>query len=235
MKWKMIALVSAMAVLTGGQAVAGKITGKVSFKGQEPAPIEIPFGPQCKKLHADSEEKPVVDFYVVGRNQGLGDVLVHVKEGVPDKDYSPPQKPNVIDQEGCMYKPYVSSMQTGQKLLVKTSDPVLHNAHAPKLEFNKVQLQGADPFKFSFDEPKRFLHFKCDIHPWMHSYVNVVPHPFHSVTKPDGKFEFEELPAGDYVVEAHHRKLGKVQKKVTLQSDSDTAKIDFTLEHQEQN
>ncbi len=235
MRFKVVALVSAMSVLAGSQAVAGQITGKVSFKGEEPEPIEIPFGPQCKKLHSDSEEKPVVDFYVVGKKNGLGDVFVYVKKGVPDKDYSAPEKPNVIDQDGCIYKPYVSSMQTGQKLLVKTSDPVLHNVHAPKLKFNKVQLQGSDPFEFTFDEPKRFLHFKCDVHPWMHSYVNVVPHPYHSVTKKNGKFKFKGLPAGDYVLEAHHRKLGKVRKKVTLESDSDTAEIDFTLEYQKGN
>ena len=37
---------------------------------------------------------------------------------------------------------------------------------------------------------------KCDVHPWMQSYMGVFSHPFFAVTGGDGKFTIANLPAG---------------------------------------
>jgi len=36
----------------------------------------------------------------------------------------------------------------------------------------------------------------CDIHPWMKGYIMVFDHPFFAITKEDGSFEIQGVPAG---------------------------------------
>ncbi len=60
--------------------------------------------------------------------------------------------------------------------------------------------------------------FICNVHPWMKSYVGVVGHPFFAVSNDAGQFEIKDLPAGTYVLEAWHEKLGVSQKKITVKA-----------------
>jgi hypothetical protein len=76
-------------------------------------------------------------------------------------------------------------IQTKQKLLVTSSDPLMHNVHLRQggdKEFNRAQMAGQKPFEFVFDEPEVFLTFKCDVHNWMFAYAGVVNHPYFAVT-----------------------------------------------------
>ena len=57
---------------------------------------------------------------------------------------------------------------------------------------------------------------KCDVHPWMRSYIGVFSHPFFAVTGSDGKFTIANLPAGTYEIEAWHEKLGTQKATVTV-------------------
>ena len=57
---------------------------------------------------------------------------------------------------------------------------------------------------------------KCDVHPWMRSFVGVVPHPYFAVTSAKGEYSLANVPPGDYVLEAWHEVYGKQTAKVTL-------------------
>lgn len=61
-----------------------------------------------------------------------------------------------------------------------------------------------------------FLRFKCDVHPWMFAYVCVMEHPFFDVSNEDGTYRIPDLPPGEYTMEAVHRKLGHVSRKVRI-------------------
>src|SRR5690349_17807994 len=107
---------------------AADVTGKITLKGTPPPEKEIApliADPMCGKLHPG--ERPTTRFYVVGKDGGLADVFVYVKEGAPKGGAA--AKPAVLDQKGCEYIPYVMGAQAGQKIVVKNSDPVLHNVH----------------------------------------------------------------------------------------------------------
>jgi len=67
---------------------------------------------------------------------------------------------------------------------------------------------------------------KCDVHPWMQSYIGVFSHPFFAVTKPDGKFSLANLDAGTYEIEAWHERLGTQKATVTLGA-GDTKPVGF--------
>ena len=99
-----------------------------------------------------------------------------------DGDFKAPAEAVVLDQVGCEYTPYILAAQTGQKIIVKNSDPVLHNVHpTPRVkgnpESNKAQLPKGRDLEYAYDNPEKFLRFKCDVHPWMFAYVNVMEHP----------------------------------------------------------
>jgi hypothetical protein len=221
-KWRVFAVLAALGVLH--TVTAADITGKITLQGNPPPEKELPLDPACGKLH---DNKPTTRFYVVSAGKGLADVFVYLKDA---KAGGALGKPGLLDQKGCEYTPYVSGLQTKQKLLVRNSDPVLHNIHptpavAGNKEVNRAQLPKSPDLEFTFDNPEIMLRFKCDVHPWMFSYVSVVDHPYFAVTDKDGNFKIENVPAGEYTLEAVHRKAGTQSKKVKAGD-----KADFTFE-----
>jgi plastocyanin len=197
-------------------ATAGEVTGKITLKGSPPAEKALPLDPACGKLWPN--EKPTTRFYVTGAENGLAEVLVYlVGDGLSG---AAPSKPVLLDQKGCEYVPYILSMQVGQKLIVRNSDPVLHNVHGtPKInkEFNLAQMAGGKDIERVFDQPEVPVRFKCDVHPWMFAYVGVFGHPYHAVTDKDGNFKIENVPAGEYTLVAYHRKTHVTDDKAQKQ------------------
>jgi hypothetical protein len=68
---------------------------------------------------------------------------------------------------------------------------------------------------------------KCDVHPWMTSYVGVFQNPFFAVTDATGAFTIKDIPPGTYTLVAHHERFGDQEQKITV-SDGTPAKADFT-------
>ncbi len=210
----------------------GTVNGKVSLDGDAPAgdTIQMAADPNCARLHSS----PVMtEFVVVGDDGGLANVFVYVKSGL-GYTYPVPSEPVLIDQTGCLYVPHVIGIQAGQTLQVRNSDETLHNIHAmPKnnKEFNIGQpVKGLTTEKV-FANPEVMVPFKCDVHKWMNSYAGVVDHPFYAVTGPDGSFSLEGVPAGDYVVEAWHERLGTKEMNVTVIAEGGVeANFAFTAE-----
>jgi hypothetical protein len=211
---------------------AADITGKITLKGTPPPEKEIPLEATCGPLHPN--EKLMTRLYVVGKEGGLADVFVYLKDGVTGKTFPVPTEAKFLDQKGCEYVPYVSGIQVGQKLMVKNSDPIMHNIHLAPLdpsgnkEKNLAQMGGAAPLDFTLTKPEVLARFKCDVHNWMFAYVGAVEHSFYAVTDKDGNFTIKNVPKGSYTVEAYHRKAGKKEQKVTV-GDAN-ANANFTLE-----
>jgi plastocyanin len=229
---KRILTVFAVAGLAVG-ASAADLTGTVTLKGTPPAEKEItPLkdDANCGKLVTAT---PKTTHYVVGAKGELANTVIIVK-GVPGAKSTGASAPAaVMDQKSCLYHPHIMAVQTGQKITVKNSDPVLHNVHstptvAGNEEKNLAQLAGAADLTFSFAKEENFLRFKCDVHPWMFAYVTVVDHPYFAVSGADGTFKISGLPAGKYTVEAQHRKGGTVTQEVEITDAG--GKADFTIE-----
>ena len=72
------------------------------------------------------------------------------------------------------------------------------------------------PIEKNFAREEIMLPVKCNQHPWMKMYVNVVKNPFYAVTDKSGKYEIKGLPPGDYTMAFVHEKLGEQDQKVTV-------------------
>jgi hypothetical protein len=70
------------------------------------------------------------------------------------------------------------------------------------------------------------------VHPWMFAYAGVVDHPYFAVSAEDGSFKIANVPPGEYVVEAVHRKTHPRGTGITqtVKVGADGAKADFTIE-----
>lgn len=224
------------ALVAGLQAAsAGDITGTITLTGTPPPERVnemINSVPDCAKLHTEPVK---TQFYVVGSKGELKDVVVYIKDitGKPAADSTPPL---VMDQKGCEYNPVIAAVQTNQKIVVKNSDPVMHNVHptptAPgNEEKNKAQMAGGPDISFTFPTAENFLRFKCDVHPWMFAWVTVVDNPYFAVSAKDGTYKISNVPPGKYTLVAMHRKAnsGKPVTKEIEVKDGEN-KLDFTLE-----
>jgi plastocyanin len=214
-------------------AHAGDITGKITLNGTPPPEKEI------KPLKSDANcgklvtGMPMTTFYVVGEGGALADAVVVLK-GLEGNSAGGSAEPLIIDQKACIYIPYVSAVQTGQKILVKNSDPVLHNVHTtPKVAGNEsknlAQMPNGADLEFMFAKPEEFLRFKCDVHPWMFSYVTVLDHPYFDVTGEDGTYTIKNVPPGKYTLEVKHRKAGSATAEIEVTEDGATQDLAIDL------
>ncbi|MBI3268123.1 MAG: carboxypeptidase regulatory-like domain-containing protein [Planctomycetes bacterium] len=207
------------------------IQGVVKFKGEAPKrrPVDMGSEPDCAALHAE----PVLsESVIVNGNGTLRNTFVWVKSGLSGWTFTPPGTPVVLDQKGCGYVPHVLGVQAGQALTIRNGDPLMHNIHsiaAQNPEFNFAQIKGAKEKTVTFAAPEVAIEVKCDVHGWMGAYVAVVEHPFFAVTGEDGAFRISGLPAGEYVVEAWHEKLGTRTAKLTV-TDGQTVEAAFEFE-----
>ena len=71
--------------------------------------------------------------------------------------------------------------------------------------------------KKKFTSEEVMVKFKCDVHPWMNAYIGVLTHPFFAVSGDDGAFSINDLPPGDYVIEAWHEKFGTQSQTVRIE------------------
>ena len=200
-------------------ATAGAVTGKVTFHGKAPAAkrIDMDEDRQCAAIH---KGHPVLDQSIAASRDGsLANVFIYVKQGLDGKKFEPPAQPAVIDQKGCWFQPRVLGIETGQTLNVTNSDPVTHNIHPrPHVnrEWNQSQDPGSDPLVRRFVAPEIMIRVKCNIHSWMHAWIGVVDNPYFAVTGKDGAFELNNLPPGNYTIEAWQEELGTQDQQVTV-------------------
>jgi plastocyanin len=201
---------------------AGDLTGTVNYDGKIPKKktLRMDSDPVCNAAHSEAVYK---QSFVVDENGNLANVLIYLKNASAD---TVPSESAVIDQKGCMYAPHVIGVQAGQEVKILNSDPTMHNIHGlPKVnkEFNFGMPKTIKERSVTFDKPEDVFVIKCDVHPWMKSYVHVFDHPYFAVSGTDGKYAISGVPEGEYEVVAWQEKFGSkrtLTQTVTIGDDS---------------
>lgn len=223
------------AVLSAGFCTASfaQISGKVTLDGTPPDMPEvkgIAAVPQCAALHKD----PVYEDTVIAGDKGeLANVIVFIKEAEGQKLEGPQKtEPAVLDQKGCMYTPHVLAVETKQPVIVKNSDPFLHNVHSLAIDnptFNFAQVTQGDKPIPPLTAVETF-HIKCDVHPWMNAVVRVFDNPYFAVSGEDGKYTIDTkgLKDGTYTVQAWHEVYKDSEpQQVEVKDGKATKPVDF--------
>jgi plastocyanin len=211
------------------ESKAGNIKGKVAVEGALPKaePIKMSADPVCMRENKSGATSEAF----IGKDGGLGNVFVYVKDGLGNYVWDVPTDPVKMDQDGCRYHPHVFGIRVGQPLEIVNSDPTLHNVHAvPKnnKEFNNGQPVEGMKFTATFTAKEVMVPFKCDVHGWMNAYAGVLDHPYFAVTNETGAFELKSVPPGTYTVEAWHERLGPQSQSVTV-GEKESKEVTFTF------
>ena len=219
---------TAKAFVPPDPATTATVSGMVHFNGKLPAPqkIDMSQDPACG---AQSNFDPSL----IVSTGAIANVFVYVKGAFDDVSFPLPAAPVVINQKGCRYDPHVAVALVGQDVEFENGDQTTHNVHmmpAQLKQWNESQMPGAEPIVKRFDRPEIMIPIKCNQHPWMRMYLNVVNHPFFAVTGQDGKFQISSLPPGTYTIAAVHERLGEQDVKVTV-GPKESRDIQFTFQN----
>lgn len=190
------------------------INGKVQYEGKVPRAkkLNMAADPICGKAHTE----PVFnESFLVNGDQFMENVIVWIDS--PKHSSEVPSEPVVLDQVGCKYVPHVTGIMKGQELMIKNSDKTLHNIHSMSKvnsNFNFAMPAKSDPATKSFAKNEDPFYIKCDVHPWMKTWVVVLEHPYWAVTDADGNFSLDtdKLEPGTYDLCFWHEKWDKAMK-----------------------
>jgi len=211
-------------------ALAGTITGKVTYEGKHPKLREIKMDadPICLGLHSTTVYPQTI---TLSENSEMINVFVHVVSGLPKKKYPVPSEPKILDQAGCMYTPSVFGLMVGQPLKILNPDGTLHNVHSMSKknpEFNIAMPKFRKEVSKTFKKKEFMFPIKCDVHPWMVAWASVLDHPYFDVSDEVGNFTIENLPAGEYVIEAWQQRLDPKRENITI-AEGETKEVNFTF------
>jgi hypothetical protein len=162
---------------------------------------------------------------LVSPSRGLANVVV-ILEGVP-ATILPTPGAAVLDNLDCVFVPHVQVVMVGQVLKIRSSDRIIHTAHAYD-EANRTLFNVALPVykrsvRRSLTLPGIFR-IACDVgHTWMSAYVAVVDHPYAAVTNTTGGFRIPQVPAGVHRLRFWHERLGTREEPVTVRPGAETA------------
>ena len=200
-------IISAICSLFVSSALSGSLSGRVNFDGKPPKnkTLRMDADPVCGSSH----KEPVYrQSFILDKEGYLKNVMVYLKDVKYDGKI--PETPAILDQNGCIYSPHVQGIMNGQNLIIKNSDATLHNIHGlPKInsEFNFAMPKVVKEKAIKIDKPEHPIFIKCDVHPWMKSYISVFDHPYFAVTNDTGYFKIDNIPPGKYNVIAWQEKF----------------------------
>jgi plastocyanin len=208
-------------------AAGGTIKGRVRLGGTPPGNpvIRMRVDPMCAKIN---KGKLVVEEIVMtSKDGGLANVFVKLQGSFPRT--AVPTGTVMIDQHGCVYTPRMVGARVGQTLLVRNSDPLLHNVHSLSSGSNSFNIgQPVAGLENRFQlKAAEILRLKCDVHRWMTAYVGVVDHPYFAVSGTDGAFEIANVPAGTHAVHIWHERYGDLEQSIHVNPGA-TATVTFT-------
>ncbi|MES2223294.1 MAG: carboxypeptidase regulatory-like domain-containing protein [Acidobacteriota bacterium] len=213
-------------------ATAGSVSGTIRFNGKAPARIVIDMAqdPVCSQ---GSTTPNMTEQYVVHDGR-LANAFLYIKDGLGNRIYMPTKTPVVLDQKGCRYIPHVIGAMVGQPVEFRNSDRTMHNVHvvppgSDSSGFDISQAPMAGTERHIFRDAGLMIPVRCNNHPWMEAFLNIVKNPFFAVSRADGSFEIQGLPPGTYTLVAAHEKLGTQSQQITIRSHkASTANFAFS-------
>jgi uncharacterized membrane protein/plastocyanin len=194
----------------------GKIRGTITWSGAVPPAKDVSLFGGCE---AGGNGKVAIPSVVASSSGQLAEAFVAVSSGVEGYAVPRAQGEVVVDQVKCLYAPRVVGAQVGQPVVFVNSDPLFHNVRsvAKTNETWSINMPAQHQRDTKvFRKAETMVQTRCDLHPWMTAHVGVKDHPWFAVTKDDGAFVLDGVPAGDVEIEVWHEAGGRKTQKVTV-------------------
>ncbi len=134
-----------------------------------------------------------------------------------------------LQLDGCRIEPRVQRVRAGGTLMVASHDQMMSRLRFTSLGGDAalrstVLLNDAGQVVPTSEAIARagLVHVTDDLHPWVHAYLAVAPHPFVAVTNADGQFRFEGVPPGRYTLAVWSEVLGARTQELRVTSNVET-------------
>ena len=216
----------------------GSIQGKATMFGEMPYPrvyhlILFPNIDMCAEVDTDDEMNRVLDDFKISEDGGLKDVVItleHVEAGKPFN-----KKPILIDSEDCKFTPDVNAVRQGEAFQVNNLDAVMHNSQVYQAERGKiiqnlpVPPEEVTDGKVTFQKKFKIFQMICGMHEFMQTWGYRVQNPYYFVTKLGGEFKIDNIPSGDYILNAWHY-LMKPQNQRIHVAKNGTIDVNFKFD-----
>ena len=147
-------------------------------------------------------------------------VYLYLRRGTPDVHPSlkTPEKDTLeFDNQGCRFVPRFMVVRTDQVVKCLNTDPCGHNVRTNPLKneaYNQL-ISGGNTTGIDMTHTQSEMlpmQVKCDIHPWMTAYWLVLDHPYSTISKEDGTFKIENMPAGKHDIRIWHERVGFIER-----------------------
>lgn len=129
---------------------------------------------------------------------------------------APPAKPveHTLDQLDLRFVPQTLALRAGDRVRFTNSDGHLHNVTiVDELKTLNFSLHREDVHVETFERAgglRRPHAATCNLHAQMQAWLCVFDHPWFDVTDQDGAFTLNNVPAGEYRIEALHAHSGEI-------------------------
>jgi hypothetical protein len=216
------------------RAERGWLSGTVEFDGRFPEDTTVR---PTHDLHAC---RPRPDAPMVGTSEGVGEALVWLV-GASAGPADPAPRRHTITLQGCRIVPRLTRVPQGATVIVRSADAMDARLRFVEVQPTVVRPSGGDstpaPLPAPPSRPRALVplgdagalvpltavaeapglvEIRDDRHPWVRGWLAVAPHPFVMITDPTGRFAFDEVPPGAYVLVAWHERLGAVAMPVRV-------------------
>lgn len=183
----------------------GTISGSVKWAGTVPHALTFPITKDPQICDPDSHKTAELDRLIIGPDGGVANAVVYLKNITSGKALDLPEQRRHLDQKHCRYIPHILLVPQNGTLEMVSSDATLHTIH----------MDGAATFNLPFPFPDRpttrtmstpgLVNLRCNGgHVWMNAEMMVVSHPYYAVTDESGRYEFTNVPPGNYQIVAWH-------------------------------
>ncbi len=215
---------------TGPEDATGAVAGKAVLDGKAPEkkPDFTPKEDELKGCHHEGHAMDMKDrSLIVDDKGGIANVVVMIEVKGHEKKLR--EEPVVMDQVACRFEPHVQVLHVGETIRYDNSDETNHNIHTYARKNTNINnnIAGGSHYDMKLEKEETF-EIKCDIHPWMNSWLVVTEATHVAISKPDGSFEIKDLPPGEYKAEWWHETLGKGKETVTV-TEGGTATLDLKI------
>lgn len=116
-----------------------------------------------------------------------------------------PENPNVsqITIQNSQFAPAFQLITAGSTIEIVNNDPILHNTHI--IDGDDTVFNVATPLK-SITVRKTLtatgmLFVRCDLHPFMHSWIFVPPNPYYAIVHDPGTVVWSDILPGTYLLQ----------------------------------
>lgn len=167
--------------------------------------------------------RPFSQSIVPSSNNGVGNGVVWLV-GVSNGPRDDAARRVRLTLDGCRLEPRVQRVAQGSTILVNGRDAMMSRLQftaigeaAPRTTVLLSDAGQVVPTSEASATPA-LVHVTDDLHPWVHAWLVVAPHPFVAVTGADGAFRFDNVPPGRYTLMVWHERLGT--RQVTVRVDA---------------